>query len=147
MVTRNGTTNQWILNPSASLAAKTVYTVTLIGGTTAAVVGQQRGAGRGDGAVFVNDAGADLVKFAGRDPGAHLLLHGGEVVRANQRGLLSRCSRALRIAFTPHRFPSLLSLARSTASRSSSESARPSLRSAYSMNLPGITAAQTAVYI
>ncbi|WP_246262615.1 Ig-like domain-containing protein, partial [Arthrobacter mobilis] len=34
-VTRNGTTNQWILNPGVTLAANTRYTVTLTGGTTA----------------------------------------------------------------------------------------------------------------
>ncbi|MDO2935640.1 Ig-like domain-containing protein [Paeniglutamicibacter sulfureus] len=34
-VTRNGTTNQWILNPAASLAANTRYTVRVTGGTTA----------------------------------------------------------------------------------------------------------------
>ncbi|TDK28276.1 serine protease [Arthrobacter crusticola] len=33
-VARNGTTNQWILNPGATLAANTRYTVTLTGGTT-----------------------------------------------------------------------------------------------------------------
>ena len=33
-VYRNGTTNQWILNPQEPLAAKTRYTVTLTGGTT-----------------------------------------------------------------------------------------------------------------
>ncbi|NKX49466.1 Ig-like domain-containing protein, partial [Arthrobacter deserti] len=32
---RNGTTNQWILNPKSSLAANTKYTVTLTGGSTA----------------------------------------------------------------------------------------------------------------
>ena len=31
-VSRYGTTNQWILNPSATLAAKTSYTVTVTGG-------------------------------------------------------------------------------------------------------------------
>ena len=34
-VTRNGTTNQWILNPASSLAANTRYTVRVTGGTTA----------------------------------------------------------------------------------------------------------------
>ncbi len=34
-VTRNGTTNQWILNPNANLAANTSYTVTLTGGAAA----------------------------------------------------------------------------------------------------------------
>ncbi|MBX7442275.1 MULTISPECIES: S8 family serine peptidase [unclassified Arthrobacter] len=34
-VYRNGTTNQWILDPKEPLAAKTRYTVTLAGGTTA----------------------------------------------------------------------------------------------------------------
>jgi hypothetical protein len=34
-VTQNGTTNQWILNPTANLANDTRYTVTLTGGTTA----------------------------------------------------------------------------------------------------------------
>jgi titin len=34
-VTRNGTTNQWILNPNATLAANTQYRVTLTGGATA----------------------------------------------------------------------------------------------------------------
>jgi hypothetical protein len=34
-VTRNGTTNQWILNPNASLTKDTWYTVTLTGGPTA----------------------------------------------------------------------------------------------------------------
>jgi Bacterial Ig-like domain/Abnormal spindle-like microcephaly-assoc'd, ASPM-SPD-2-Hydin len=34
VVSRNGTTNQWILNPNASLAKDTRYTVTLSGGTT-----------------------------------------------------------------------------------------------------------------
>ena len=34
-VTQNGTTNQWILNPTANLAADTRYTVTLTGGATA----------------------------------------------------------------------------------------------------------------
>jgi Bacterial Ig-like domain/Chitobiase/beta-hexosaminidase C-terminal domain len=33
VVSRNGTTNQWILNPSATLAASTKYRVTLTGGT------------------------------------------------------------------------------------------------------------------
>jgi hypothetical protein len=33
VVTRNGTTNQWILNPNANLANDTRYTVTLTGGT------------------------------------------------------------------------------------------------------------------
>jgi hypothetical protein len=32
VVTRNGTTNQWILNPNATLAANTRFTVTLTGG-------------------------------------------------------------------------------------------------------------------
>jgi methionine-rich copper-binding protein CopC len=35
VVSRNGTTNQWILNPNANLANDTRYTVTLTGGTTA----------------------------------------------------------------------------------------------------------------
>ena len=35
VVSRNGTTNQWILNPSVTLAAKMRYTVTLTGGATA----------------------------------------------------------------------------------------------------------------
>ena len=35
-VTRNGTTNQWVLNPGATLASNTRYTVTLTGGTSAA---------------------------------------------------------------------------------------------------------------
>ena len=34
-VTRNGTTNQWILNPAATLAASTRYTATITGGPTA----------------------------------------------------------------------------------------------------------------
>jgi hypothetical protein len=34
-VTRNGTTNQWILNPGVTLAASTKYTVTLTGGAAA----------------------------------------------------------------------------------------------------------------
>ena len=34
-VSRYGTTNQWILNPSATLAARTGYTVTVTGGTAA----------------------------------------------------------------------------------------------------------------
>jgi hypothetical protein len=34
-VSQNGTTNQWILNPNADLAAGTQYTATLTGGTTA----------------------------------------------------------------------------------------------------------------
>ncbi|WP_311764432.1 Ig-like domain-containing protein [Arthrobacter ipis] len=34
-VFHSGTTNQWILNPSASLAARTKYTVTVTGGTAA----------------------------------------------------------------------------------------------------------------
>lgn len=34
-VSRYGTTNQWILNPSATLAARTSYTVTVTGGTAA----------------------------------------------------------------------------------------------------------------
>jgi hypothetical protein len=33
VVTRNGTTNQWVLNPGTTLAAKTRYTVTVTGGT------------------------------------------------------------------------------------------------------------------
>ena len=33
-VARNGTTNQWILNPGVTLAANTRYTITLAGGTT-----------------------------------------------------------------------------------------------------------------
>jgi hypothetical protein len=35
VVSRNGTTNQWILDPTASLAPGTVYTVTVTGGPTA----------------------------------------------------------------------------------------------------------------
>ena len=35
VVSRNGTTNQWILNPNATLLANTRYTVRLTGGTTA----------------------------------------------------------------------------------------------------------------
>jgi Ca2+-binding RTX toxin-like protein len=35
VVTRNGTTNQWILNPGANLAPDVRYTVTLTGGATA----------------------------------------------------------------------------------------------------------------
>lgn len=35
VVSRKGTTNQWILNPDAALRADTRYTVTLTGGTTA----------------------------------------------------------------------------------------------------------------
>ncbi|MEN3345349.1 MAG: hypothetical protein V7635_1925 [Arthrobacter sp.] len=35
-VSRNGTTNQWILNPSANLASRTNYTVSVTGGATAA---------------------------------------------------------------------------------------------------------------
>src|SRR4051794_37981725 len=35
VVSRNGTTNQWILNPNASLAAGTQYTATLTGGVSA----------------------------------------------------------------------------------------------------------------
>jgi phosphoribosylformimino-5-aminoimidazole carboxamide ribonucleotide (ProFAR) isomerase len=35
VVTRNGTSNQWILNPSATLTASTNFTVTVTGGTTA----------------------------------------------------------------------------------------------------------------
>ncbi|YCQ23188.1 Ig-like domain-containing protein (plasmid) [Arthrobacter sp. Z4-13] len=31
-VTRNGTTNQWILNPATTLAASTRYTATITGG-------------------------------------------------------------------------------------------------------------------
>jgi subtilisin family serine protease len=34
-VSRNGTTNQWILNPSANLASRTNYTVSVTGGATA----------------------------------------------------------------------------------------------------------------
>ncbi|MDQ1060222.1 hypothetical protein QFZ23_004123 [Arthrobacter globiformis] len=34
-VSRNGITNQWILNPSATLAARTNYTVSVTGGTSA----------------------------------------------------------------------------------------------------------------
>jgi methionine-rich copper-binding protein CopC len=34
-VTRNGTTNQWILNPNATLASRTTYRVTVTGGTGA----------------------------------------------------------------------------------------------------------------
>ncbi|MFE4544403.1 Ig-like domain-containing protein [Arthrobacter sp. NPDC056727] len=34
-VSRNGTTNQWVLNPSANLAARTSYTVSVTGGATA----------------------------------------------------------------------------------------------------------------
>jgi hypothetical protein len=34
-VSRDGTTNRWILNPNANLAAGTTYTVTLTGGATA----------------------------------------------------------------------------------------------------------------
>jgi len=34
-VSRNGTTNQWILDPSAQLAANTTYTVTVTGGPSA----------------------------------------------------------------------------------------------------------------
>jgi subtilisin family serine protease len=34
-VSRNGSTNQWILNPSATLAARTTYAVTVTGGATA----------------------------------------------------------------------------------------------------------------
>jgi hypothetical protein len=34
-VSRYGTTNQWILNPSATLTAKTRYTVTVAGGPAA----------------------------------------------------------------------------------------------------------------
>jgi hypothetical protein len=33
VVSRNGTTNQWILNPGTTLAANTKFTVTLTGGT------------------------------------------------------------------------------------------------------------------
>ena len=33
--TQNGTTNQWVLNPTADLAANTTYTVTLTGGAAA----------------------------------------------------------------------------------------------------------------
>jgi hypothetical protein len=32
VVSRNGATNQWILNPGATLAANTKFTVTLTGG-------------------------------------------------------------------------------------------------------------------
>ena len=35
VVTRNGTSNQWILNPNTTLAATTNFTVTVTGGTTA----------------------------------------------------------------------------------------------------------------
>ena len=35
VVTRNATTNQWILNPSATLNAQSKYRATLRGGTTA----------------------------------------------------------------------------------------------------------------
>ena len=35
VVSRNGATNQWILNPSATLPARTEFTVTLTGGTSA----------------------------------------------------------------------------------------------------------------
>jgi hypothetical protein len=35
VVTRNGTSNQWILNPNTTLATRTTYTVTLTGGATA----------------------------------------------------------------------------------------------------------------
>ena len=35
VVTRNGTTKQWILNPGADLTAKTRYTATLTGGAGA----------------------------------------------------------------------------------------------------------------
>ena len=34
VLSRNGTTNQWILNPSATLTGKTRFTVTLTGGAT-----------------------------------------------------------------------------------------------------------------
>ena len=34
-MTRNGTTNQWILNPNPTLASRTTYTVTLTGGAAA----------------------------------------------------------------------------------------------------------------
>jgi subtilisin family serine protease len=34
-VSRNGTTNQWILNPSATLAARTMYTASVTGGAAA----------------------------------------------------------------------------------------------------------------
>ena len=34
-VTRNGTTNQWILNPNSTLASRTTYRVTVTGGTGA----------------------------------------------------------------------------------------------------------------
>jgi hypothetical protein len=33
-VRRNGTTNQWILDPSSTLASRTTYTATLIGGAS-----------------------------------------------------------------------------------------------------------------
>ncbi|WP_336711208.1 Ig-like domain-containing protein [Arthrobacter sp. USHLN218] len=36
VVSRNGTTNQWILNPGVTLASNTRYTVTITGSTTAA---------------------------------------------------------------------------------------------------------------
>ncbi len=39
-VTRNGTTNQWILDPAANLQANTAYTVTLTGGAAAIRDGQ-----------------------------------------------------------------------------------------------------------
>jgi hypothetical protein len=35
VVSRNGTTNQWILNPNASLAVNVQFPVTLTGGATA----------------------------------------------------------------------------------------------------------------
>ena len=34
VVSRGGTTNKWILNPSSTLAARTSFTVTVTGGTT-----------------------------------------------------------------------------------------------------------------
>ena len=34
-VTRSGTTNKWILDPAATLAANTTYTVTALGGVAA----------------------------------------------------------------------------------------------------------------
>ena len=34
-MTRNGTTNQWILNPNSTLASRTTYRVTVTGGTGA----------------------------------------------------------------------------------------------------------------
>ena len=35
VVSRNGTTNKWILNPTANLTAGTMYLATLTGGPTA----------------------------------------------------------------------------------------------------------------